>query len=79
MLKFFFVDTDLNSWTWETIGRYTYLLLYFFVLWQVLTKMVNSILSNLIEQESHGNYKKTQQGVPNVFLSYLYIVYANDK
>jgi len=49
------------------------------MLWQLLTKMVNSVLSNLIEQESHGNYKKTQQGVPNVFLSYLYIVYANDE
>ena len=41
--------------------------------------MLNSILSSLITKESYKNYKKTQQGVLNILLSYLYrwfIVYA---
>jgi len=34
--------------------------------------MINSILSSLIEQESCNSHKRTQQGVLNVLLSYLY-------
>jgi len=34
--------------------------------------MINSILSSLIEQESYKNHKRTQQGVSNVLLPYLY-------
>ena len=34
--------------------------------------MINSILSSLIEQESHKNHKKTWQEVPNIFLYYIY-------
>jgi len=39
---------------------------------QPLTKIVNNILSNLILQEFYKDYKRTQQGVSNVLLSYLY-------
>ena len=45
-------------------------------------RMTNSILSKLIDEVSHGDYKRTQQEVSNVFLPYLYnryIVHANDK
>ena len=42
------------------------------LLWQSLTKIVNSILSSLILQKSCRNYKKAQQGVPNILLFYLY-------
>jgi len=44
--------------------------------------MVNSILSNLTRWEFHGDHKRTQQGVPNVLLSYLYyeyMIYASNK
>jgi len=33
------------------------------ILWQPLTKIVNSTLSSLIEQEFHENYKRTWQEV----------------
>jgi len=33
--------------------------------------MINNTLSSLIEQESHGDYKRTWQGIPNVFLLYI--------
>ena len=52
------------------------------MLWQPLTKMVNSILSSLIMKKSCGNYKKTQQKVSNILLLYLYyryIVYTSNK
>ena len=42
------------------------------VLWQLLIKIINSILSKLIEQKSHRDYKRTQQGVHSVFLHYIY-------
>jgi len=44
--------------------------------------MVNRLLSSLISEESHRDYKRTQQGVPNAFLHYLYnryMVYAINK
>ena len=44
--------------------------------------MVNSTLSKLINEVSYGNYKRTQQGVLNIFLYYLYnryMVYASNK
>jgi len=44
--------------------------------------MVNSTLSKLINEVSYGDHKRTQQGVLNVFLHYLYnryMVYASDK
>ena len=52
------------------------------VLWQLLIEMINSILSSLIGQESYGNHKRTQQGVSNVFLFYIYykyIIYTSNK
>jgi len=52
------------------------------MLWQPLIKTINSALSNLIEQESHMNYKKTQQGVPDILLPYLYyryMIYGGNK
>ena len=36
--------------------------------------MINNILSSLIEQESCGNYKRTQQKVPNIFLYYIQVL-----
>ena len=36
--------------------------------------MVNSTLSSLMEQEFHKNYKRTWQGVPNIFLYYMYVI-----
>ena len=42
------------------------------LLWQPLTKIVNSVLSSLIKQESYKDHKRTQQEVSNVLLSYLY-------
>jgi len=30
-----------------------------------------------MEQESHGDYKRTQQGVSNVFLYYIYYYYKS--
>ena len=53
-----------------------------FLLWQLLIKMINSILSSLIEQESYRDHKRTQQEVSDVLLPYLYykyIVYASNK
>ena len=41
--------------------------------------MVNNILSNLIKQESHEDYKRTQQEVSNIFLYYIYYSYYNSK
>jgi len=44
--------------------------------------MVNSILSKLMNEVSCGNHKRTQQGVLNVFLYYLYnryMIHASDK
>ena len=44
--------------------------------------MTNSILSKLIGKVFYRNYKKTQQGVSDVLLPYLYnryIVHANNK
>ena len=44
--------------------------------------ITNSTLSKLIGKTSHGNHKRTQQGVPNALLPYLYnryIVCANNK
>jgi len=35
-------------------------------------KMTNSILSKIIGKVSHGNHKRTWQGVPDELLSYLY-------
>ena len=52
------------------------------LLWQPLTKIANSILSNLIRWESCEDHKRTQQGVSNGFLHYiyyLYMVHADDK
>ena len=45
------------------------------VLWQPLTKTVNSMLSKLMNKVSHEDYKRTQQGVSDVFLYYIYIYY----
>ena len=49
------------------------------MLWQLLIKITNSVLSSplssFIEQESHRDYKRTQQEVPNVFLHYIYYKY----
>ena len=45
-------------------------------------RMTNKLLSKLISEVFHGNYKKTQQGVPNELLLYLYYIYrvhTNDK
>jgi len=45
-------------------------------------RMTNSTLSKLRDKVSHGNYKRTQQGVPNALIPYLYnryMVHANDK
>jgi len=36
--------------------------------------MVNSTLSSLIEQEFYKNYKRTWQGVSNIFLYYMYVI-----
>jgi len=44
------------------------------MLWQPLTKTVNSILSSLILQKSCRDYKRTQQRAPNVFLYYIYLL-----
>ena len=44
--------------------------------------MINSILSSLIKQESHRNYKRTWQEVSDIFLLYMYykyIVYTSNK
>ena len=52
------------------------------MLWKLLTKIVNKILSSLIRWESHRVYKRTQQEVFNILLSYLYykyMVYASNK
>ena len=52
------------------------------MLWQSLTKMINSTLSSLIKQESCRDHKRTQQGVLDVLLPYLYykyMVHASDK
>ena len=35
-------------------------------------RTTNSALSKLIDKVSYENYKRTQQGVSNVFLHYLY-------
>ena len=35
--------------------------------------MTNKLLSKLKSEVSYEDYKKTQQGVSNVFLSYIYI------
>jgi len=48
------------------------------MLWQPLTKMVNT-LSSLTRWESHGDYKRTQQKVPNIFLHYIYYYYYYSK
>jgi len=45
-------------------------------------RITNSILSKLIGEVSYGDYKRTQQKVPNALLSYLYnryIVCTNNK
>ena len=45
-------------------------------------RMTNSTLSKLIDEVSHGNYKRTWQGVSSGLLPYLYYTYmvcANDK
>jgi len=34
--------------------------------------MFNSTLSKLMSKVSCGDHKRTQQGVPNVFLYYIY-------
>ena len=36
--------------------------------------MTNKLLSKLKSEVSYGDHKKTQQGVSNVFLSYIYIL-----
>ena len=44
--------------------------------------MVNSLLSSLIMKEFYKDYKRTQQGVSNILLLYLYyryIVYTSNK
>jgi len=44
--------------------------------------MVDSTLSSLTRWESYGDYKRTQQEIPNVLLLYLYYKYmvcASDK
>jgi len=44
--------------------------------------MTNKLLSKLKSEVSHGNYKRTQQGVSNELLPYLYytcMVCVNDK
>jgi len=71
------------NWDWiSTIVSSSHMILYFFVqlfflLWQSLTKTVNSILGSLMSyKESHENYKRTQQGVP-VFLYYIYYYYKS--
>ena len=33
--------------------------------------MINNTLSSLIEQEFHEDYKRTWQGIPDVFLIYI--------
>ena len=45
------------------------------MLWQLLIKTIKSILSSLIEQESCRDYKRTQQGVSDIFLLYIYYIY----
>ena len=53
-----------------------------FILWQSLTKVVNSTLSKLMSKVSHKDYKRTWQGVSNVLLPYLYkffMVHANNR
>jgi len=37
--------------------------------------LTNSILSSLKKQESYGDYKRTQQRVPNIFPHYIYYKY----
>ena len=57
---------------------YTFLMTfsyYFSMLWQLLTKTVNSILSHLTRWKFCGNHKRTQQRVSNVFLYYMYYYY----
>ena len=42
------------------------------LLQQPLVKITNRLLNKLKNKVSHGNYKRTQQGIPDVFLHYLY-------
>ena len=43
------------------------------VLWQLLiTKTNSNTTSKSLNRISSGNHKRTQQGVPDVLLSYLY-------
>jgi len=53
------------------------------LLWQpVITKTNSSMTSKSLSRISSGNYKRTQQEVPTVFLCYLYrilMVHTNNK
>ena len=53
------------------------------MLWQpLITKTNSSTMSKSLSRISSGNYKRTQQEVPNVLLLYLYyryMVHANNK
>ena len=56
---------------------------FLWLLWQPLITKINSSTTNkfLRRQISHGDYKRTQPGVSNIFLHYLYntyMVHAND-
>ena len=53
------------------------------MLWQpLITKTNSSTISKSLIRISSGDYKRTQQRVPNILLPYLYygyIVHANNK
>jgi len=70
LISTFYTQADKQT-KWCSVLRKSQVLL----LWQLLTKIVNSTLSKFISEVSHGNYKKTQQEVPNVFLLYIYYKY----
>ena len=42
----------------------------------IIAIIINSILSSFIRQESCENYKRIWQGVPNVFLYFIYYYYS---
>jgi len=56
-------------------------ILSFAVLWQLLIKIINSILSSLITKEFYKDHKRTQQKVPNfsLYIYYKYIVCVSNK
>ena len=68
--------------TLQTILALSYILYYLLVVVTTSLRMTNRLLSKLKNKVSYRDYKRTQQGVPNKLLSYLYdtyMVHTNNK